>query len=401
MVANITFFPVGNGDMTLIRLASGKAILIDMNIRAAADDPDDSTRDVAKDLRERLNRDDKKRLYVDAFVLTHPDKDHCTGLSRHFHLWSLDEYKETDDKIVIREIWSSPVIFRRAKKDSPLCDDAKAFRTEVKRRVSLYRSRRETGTSVGDGDRIKILGRDEAGKTDDLTAILVEVDGLISKVNGEEDSGIEARLLAPLPLSEDKVEEELLSKNNSSVILRIKLMADGGTAHFLVGGDAEVAIWERQWARHKSHPDWLHYDLLLAPHHCSWHSLSYDSWSDLGEKARVSQDARNALGQALAGAHVVACSKPIADDDSDPPCVRAKREYESILKGVSGQFLCVADHPSSDAPEPLEFELAREGLSIRGATKSRRATAGSAPSGLKPSIAPAIITNPSQPWISK
>jgi hypothetical protein len=48
MATLITFFPVANGDMTLICLGdkSGKTILIDCNIRAAADDPDDKTRDV-------------------------------------------------------------------------------------------------------------------------------------------------------------------------------------------------------------------------------------------------------------------------------------------------------------------------------------------------------------------
>ena len=54
MSTTITHFPVGNGDMTLIRLGdkAGTTILIDCNIRAAADDPDDDTRDVAQDLRE-------------------------------------------------------------------------------------------------------------------------------------------------------------------------------------------------------------------------------------------------------------------------------------------------------------------------------------------------------------
>ena len=34
MVAKIAFFPVGNGDMTLVELESGRKILIDINIRA-------------------------------------------------------------------------------------------------------------------------------------------------------------------------------------------------------------------------------------------------------------------------------------------------------------------------------------------------------------------------------
>jgi hypothetical protein len=40
MTASITFFPVDNGDMTLVQLADpdATAILIDMKIREAADD---------------------------------------------------------------------------------------------------------------------------------------------------------------------------------------------------------------------------------------------------------------------------------------------------------------------------------------------------------------------------
>src|ERR1700730_13187803 len=72
MVVKLTFFPVDNGDMTLIELESGRKILIDMNIRAAADDPDDDTLDVAKALRDRLTRDAKDRLYGDAGALIHP-----------------------------------------------------------------------------------------------------------------------------------------------------------------------------------------------------------------------------------------------------------------------------------------------------------------------------------------
>ena len=37
MTASIEFFPVGDGDMTLIRLATGRTILIDINIRNDAD----------------------------------------------------------------------------------------------------------------------------------------------------------------------------------------------------------------------------------------------------------------------------------------------------------------------------------------------------------------------------
>jgi Cft2 family RNA processing exonuclease len=81
MTPTLSFFPVGNGDMALLRLFDDTTILIDCNIRKAADDPaDKNTRDVAKDLRARLPRDSKGRPYVDAFLLSHPDKDHCSGV---------------------------------------------------------------------------------------------------------------------------------------------------------------------------------------------------------------------------------------------------------------------------------------------------------------------------------
>ena len=57
MASSLTFFPVTNGDMTLVRLDNGQTIIIDLNIRGAADDDDDDTPDVATDLRDRLKRD--------------------------------------------------------------------------------------------------------------------------------------------------------------------------------------------------------------------------------------------------------------------------------------------------------------------------------------------------------
>lgn len=372
MVATISLFVVGNGDMTLIELESGRKILIDTNIRSAADDPDDDTPDVATELRKRLTRDAQGRLYVDALLLSHPDQDHCRGMSRHFHLGPPGEWSETADKIFVRELWSSPMVFRRASSQHVLCDDAKAFNSEARRRVARFR---ETGGLVGEGDRILILGEDENGKTDDLTAILIKTDDTFSRVNGEYDYSTTARLLAPRPKSDDEDEEERRSKNHSSTILRFSLLGGGkaDAGRFLTGGDAEVAIWERLWNDHEANADWLSYDILLAPHHCSWHSLSYDSWSELGEDAEVSPAARKALSQTRKGAVIVASSNPIKDDDNDPPCIRAKREYEDIAKDASGSFKCVGQYPTEKNPETMEFEIGADGPRLK--SKSMKATA--------------------------
>lgn len=369
MPATITFFPVDNGDMTLVKLCDldSTSLLIDINIRLDAEDQTTETRDVAKDLRDRLKSDDNGRPYVDAFLLSHPDEDHCRGLARHFHLGALSDYPDDDlarhdKKIVIREMWSSPIVFRRASKLHVLCNDALAFAAEARRRV---KKNRDANFVVDDGDRIQIMGEDIDGKTDALTPILRKVNSSFSTIGGKTCSAFSARLLGPLSADDDDQLEEALTKNDSSVILNMTLAADADTpdgAKFLTGGDAEVFIWNRQWQQHADECEVLQYDLLQTPHHCSWRSFSFDSWSDMREDAKVDADARRALSQTRPGAVVVASCKPIADDDNDPPCIRAKREYLSIANNANGQFYCTGEYPTAKAPEPLVFTVTAHGV---------------------------------------
>ena len=361
MNAIITFFPVGNGDMTLIQLESGRTILIDINIRAVSDD----VRDVLADLRARLRKDGSGRHYVDAMLLTHPDQDHCRGLKEHFHLGPLSEYAEPDKgedgKFIIREMWSSPMVFRRKPKDEIYSDDALAWCSEARRRANLFKKNKFAVT----GDRIQVMGEDEDGKTGDLKDVLVKAGEKITKINGDADSTFEGFLIAPKGKG-DATEEERRSKNHSSVIIRFSI-ANGsvpGAVKYLAGGDAFVEIWERVWADHKNKRSNLEYHILGSPHHCSWRSLSSESWS---VEAEASDDARRALGQALDGAFIVASSKQVIDNDDDPPCIGAKWEYEEILNEVDGTFVNTAKHTLNGEAYPMEFEVLATGLVLHKA----------------------------------
>ena len=376
MTASITFFPVGNGDMTLLTFDNDQKLLIDLHVRKAADDDDDDTPDVMADLRSRLTRDDKGRMFVDGFLLSHPDKDHISGLESHFHLGPPDEWNENDDKILIREMWSSPIVFRRATKNHVLCADAKAWAKEARRRVKRFR---DTGQAISDGDRIQIMGEDQDGKTDDILAIVVKTDDLVTSLNSIKSGTFEGRLRAPMLHDEDEELEELLGKNQSSVIIRFSIRGGGmlDKCRFLSGGDAEVAIWERLWLKHgDDQADWLGYDVLQAPHHCSWHSLSYDSYSTYGEDAAVCDDARSALSQIRKGAIIVASSETIEPEDSDPPSDRAKREYISIVDDDEDRFLCVAN-VWIDEERVLQYDITSSGV-----TKAARNVAKAAVSAL-------------------
>jgi hypothetical protein len=378
---HIVFYPVGNGDMTLIETESGRKILIDTNIRDAADDPDDSTLDVAKKLKQRLNRDAEGRPYVDVLLLSHPDQDHCNGMDKHFHLGPVNNYPRKSDRIVVREMWSSPVVFRRASKDHTLTHDAKTFQKEAVRRVELFRKER----TAADGDRVVILGEDIEGKTDDILEIVLKIDSVSNRVNGASDDTISMRLLGPLPVADEDDEAEL-SKNHSSTIFQFTLAAgnEPDACRYLTGGDAEVAIWERLWKKHKIDTDRLSYDLMLTPHHCSWHALSYDSWSEMRDRAEVSADARSALSQARVGANIIASSFLIDDDDDDPPCFGAKREYVAIAKAAKGEFRCVGECPRPTAPDILEFEVTEHGPRLKATRSSVEGVGGAGAVGTRP-----------------
>jgi len=367
MTAKITFFPVDNGDMTLLRLADSDktSLLIDCKIRSSADNTEESTPDVATTLRDRVGVDSHGRPFVDAMLLSHPDDDHCLGLVKHFWLGPLADYPDdkkpqNEKRIVIRQIWSSAMVYRRASSTHTLCDDAKAFNKEAKRRISVNIA---NNFSADDGDRILIMGEDENGKTDQLTPILIKQGEIFQGINRSADDYLTSHLLAPFSKQDDDA-EEALSKNESSVIIRFEIKSStlgSNVSQYLTGGDAGVGIWERIFDKY-SLPE-LEYDLLLAPHHCSWRTLSHDSWSENGEAAEVSQKARSALAQAKNGAIIVSSSKPIVDDDNDPPCIRAKREYRFIL-GSNGIFKCTGEEPTKANPKPLEFETTSSGFKL-------------------------------------
>ena len=369
------FFPVGNGDMCLVTLSNGQTILIDMNIRAAADDPHDENYDVVEDLKGRLKRDEQDRLFVDAVLISHPDRDHITGLQNHFHLGAPDEFPEGDqDRILIREMWSSPIVFRRASSTHVLSDDAKAWAREARRRVALFR---EIGAAVTDGDRILIIGKDKDGKTDDLSQIVIEQYGLVTRVNQGDEGQFEGRVLAPMVVEDDDPELiEILEKNNSSVIMRFSIAAEGhpDCCRFLTGGDAGVGIWERLWSQLQQcgQIDWLSYDVMETPHHCSWRTLSNDRWSELGEDVKVSPEARNALSQTRKGANIVASCNPIKKEEPNPPHERAKREYVSMIS--SDRFYCTEEY-CSEHSRAIEFEISYAGPSMSHRVDPRKAAA--------------------------
>ncbi|QOI95899.1 ComEC/Rec2 family competence protein [Aeromonas salmonicida] len=358
---SIEFLPVANGDMTLISTKNNKKILIDCNFR----EPSVDVVDVKEMLRSRLETNEDGQLYLDVFVVTHPDQDHTRGFKELFHTGESSTWSEKKNKIIINEIWSSPRVFRRASrkvqkadKNNTLCEDAKAINKEAKRRANLYKETKKIGQL---GDRIVILTHDEDGKTEGYEGIIAALDSsFIADKSGIDDNSLTARLLGPA----DRVEvtdEDVLQKNDSSAIINFGLTEESGNiVNFLNGGDAGVGCWRylNKRMEQDSNTDYLKYDILQAPHHCSWRSLSEDSESDCEEKGiepKVDQDAYDSLSHANEEALIISSSNTFGDNT--PPSKKARKKYKEVLKDKNGIFYCVADSKKGGKQTSLMVEL--------------------------------------------
>ena len=107
MKHSIKFYPVGNGDCDLITIGgANKKMMFDCNFRQKAEDDNDEMYDVLGDLLDNELTTKKCGLpFLDAFLLTHPDQDHCRSFADKFYLGDPDAASQSakDDKKAAKE----------------------------------------------------------------------------------------------------------------------------------------------------------------------------------------------------------------------------------------------------------------------------------------------------------
>lgn len=351
---SITFFPVGNGDTTLIKLSDGSTLIIDCNIRCDANNEDvDECYDVHSHLLGEVQRDDKKRPFTDVFMLGHADQDHCRGFETSFHTGAPGSYQKEEDKpekIIIAEIWFSRRLFSNY--EEPLCDEAKAFKKEVERRIELYK--KKDAKRDLPGNRLRVTGYGESEEMEGLEEITTLPGNSINLINGAVKDDFS--LLVHAPFKRTEGDEDVEKRNNTSMVFQASFNVDGVERACLVllGGDATWDVWRA--ILRKAAESGLQWDILLAPHHCSWSFFNNTPHADNKEPTASSL---KVLAHHREGAVVVASSKPIKDDDFNPPHYAAKQEYVKVVG--EQKFYCVGEIPSEEKPEPLLFTMSSAG----------------------------------------
>lgn len=348
----ITFFPVGNGDTTLITLKDGTNILVDCNITKDSGDTEVIERyDVKSYLLDKLPKTDGV-YHLDAFILTHPDIDHCRGVAEHFYLGDPTKYSQSDknaERIIIDELWFAPRIFNEYKKD--LNDEAKSIRKEADRRIKLYKDK-ETESS-DKGNRIRAIGYSDNEILNGLDGVLSIPGSEVNLINGSLKNDFRFHILAPLKKDSDGKDSE---RNECSIVLLakfdVKNIEEAGRV--ILGGDSCLYNWLN--ILKKNSLDNLSFDIFVAPHHCSWYFFSEEKYE---ENPEPNEKIVELISCGRPCSKVIASCKKIENNDDNPPNYYAAGLYQDAVGDEN--FYCTSVYPDEKEPKPLIFSMTENG----------------------------------------
>lgn len=349
----VVFWPIGTGDSSTVVVSDQVLVQVDLNDCDKADDDETPEVPVVDLLVEALPKGDDGRPFLAAFVLTHADKDHCSG------------FQNLLDKATIGELWATPRMWREYldDPDAPdLCDDAKAVHEEVKRRVEAVKKAAADGTEIALGDRVLVVGYDteehEHGYHDLPAEYLLKPGQSITKINGVDHAG-RFKAFIHAPFKDDCAAE----RNDTSLSMQVTLSEDGGKdGKVLLFGDLAYETIMKIFNYSEAHDreQYLEWNLLLAPHHCSKKVMYVRE----DGKDVLKRDILEAFEQhAREGSVVVASSAVIPSSDAakaNPPHRKAADRY----KEYADRFICTMEWPSVEDPSPVVLGVDEDGTQI-------------------------------------
>jgi len=359
--------------MSLITLADGTRILVDCKLTAKSDESEDpKIHDAKKDLLASILKRDGN-YYVDVFILTHGDKDHCHGFKDNFYQGDPAKYSKADrdnDLIIMDTMWFSPMIAEQYTNT-----DEDAHQQEAERRLDMHRKKHADRNKPG--NRIKIIGYDSNKDYQDLNHMRAVPGDVVTRFNDKDQDTFSIFIHAPFKIHLDSPDKD---KNSASIVFQARFKAYSWSTNFcglaMFGGDSDHTTWAEILERTKRFKNdvnqrALDWDLFMAPHHCSW-TFFNDTSSDEKPKATSLE----ALDYARKGAWVIASSKKIVNNEDNPPYAEAKKEYIKKLES-SEKFLNTAVEPKESAPEPIVFDITSNGPA-RAPKKTTGSASGSA-----------------------
>lgn len=346
------FWPIGTGDSTTVVASDNVVLQIDLHDLAKAQDEENPEVAVVDRLVEALPLVDGVP-YLAVFALTHADKDHCLG------------FADLLDRVQIGELWSTPRLWREYNdpEAADLCPDAIAFREESERRIGATLKTLSSGSAPESGDRIRIVGydtdHDEHAYSELPDEYLAWPGHSLSVLDGHDLTGtFEAFIHAPFK------EDAAAARNETSLSMQVTLTDESGVDGkvLLLGDLAHDTIMKIfDYSEYYNREQYLEWDLLLAPHHCS-KKVMYKKDENGSEVLQL--DVMNAFERhARSNSAVVSSSGVFPEVDEDgmnPPHKMAAERYSEM----ADELICTMSWIDEGRPSPVVFGVDSAGARI-------------------------------------
>lgn len=350
-MAKLLFYPVGNGDSTLIHLADDRLLLVDFN-NWSADAADDGRVSLDEELRGYLANQNRDCLDVVAF--SHADVDHVQGAEDFFWLECAPEYQD-DDRVRIDEL----IVPASLVLETGLEGSAKAIHDEAQHRL-----RCGTGIRVcGEPERLETWldreGIDPSSRTDLITRAGQCLPGF-DRYHGQ----VEIFVHSPFSF---QMEDEDAPRNANCIVWHLTLYEDGRELRCMLGADADHQNWADilYITMKNGNEDRLYWDLFRTSHHCSYLALS----AEKGEEETVPREEVAGLFElGTDNCLLIASSHAIPTEDTDqPPHRQAAAFYRKTAreKGDGDNFVVTMEWPpKSDKRSPVIVETSPFGFEL-------------------------------------
>lgn len=367
MNSKITYYPVDNGDQSLISVIEDKYctnILVDCNIRESSKGNNNSEQyDVKADLLRTLQKtkvnDVDEVSHVDIFILTHGDDDHLHGFEKNFYQGDPKKYSKKnrdEEEILIDVLWFSPMVMGTATNE-----DERVFNKEAKRRIQLHRDK-STDKDLP-GNRIVIIGNDQNEDLSGLNLVRKVPGDIITRFNDRDLKTFSIFIHSPY---QQQLTDEEIDKNRVSIVFQARFKYSTNSTDFctlaMFGGDADHHAWKVILEKTKKHNNdtkekALNWDLFLACHHCSWTFFNDTPQEDNPQPVPSSLEI---LDYKRGIAKVIASCKEIKNNTDNPPHYKAKEQY--VKKVGEKNFLNTAIAIKNGmTPQPIVFEITQQG----------------------------------------
>lgn len=358
MAHKVIFYPVGNGDTSQIVLENGKRILFDFRHLKKTENGEGPEINLRDRLKDELKKANKKSFEVVAF--THGDKDHIENSTEFFELHHANKY-QGEGRIKIDTLWvPASMILDTATND----DQSSEF--VIWRQEARYRLKQGKGIRVFSKPEKLKNWLEQNGLTVDSRRNLITDAGKLAPDFSLENDGVEFFCHSPFIKHVDEGDD---LRNEAALIFNVRFKKNGSTFDYLAVGDSKWNIVEDIVNATKFHgnEDRLAWDLYNIPHHCSYLALS----DEKGDTETIPKPLiKELLQKGKDGAYLVSSSAPILDtkegrEQTQPPHIQAKKCYLRYLDEVDGtKFLVTMEEPNATKPEPLEFKIDTNGISL-------------------------------------